>query len=384
MGNVFSSTSLTDYNLNPPSDDGAQTPANQVTWAKHKTKLTDPIKTQVSDLDTAVSTAFGKVQGGITAVSDDYTVLATDQGKLITQSGASKTITTPAAATVGAPFRFGILNIHASSSLTLDGNASETVDGAATITIPAGRGVIVETDGTNWYTHGQNWPTGVLIDLLGITFAQGDILYYDGSNIVNLGPGTSGQFLKTNGADANPAWANVTPVWTLIEEQVLGTAIASYDSPDLSAYEEIWVELINVRPASANANFLMRTGTSGAADSGASDYSWQQGIDNSGSNAAPGDAADSSIRLTNDGTDQQSTTGMGAFGDIFWKAFNQDIEAMCRWDIGYEDESAANSIIQVLGKGARLEAVGRNFLQLIYSTGNIAGNDGIIRLWGKS
>ena len=36
---------------------------------------------------------------------------------------------------------------------------------------------------------------------------QGDIIYFDGTNWVRLAAGTSGYFLKTNGASANPAWA---------------------------------------------------------------------------------------------------------------------------------------------------------------------------------
>lgn len=40
--------------------------------------------------------------------------------------------------------------------------------------------------------------------------AQGDVLYWDGSNWVNLGPGTNGYFLKTQGAAANPVWAAVS------------------------------------------------------------------------------------------------------------------------------------------------------------------------------
>lgn len=38
--------------------------------------------------------------------------------------------------------------------------------------------------------------------------AQGDILYYNGTDWVRLGAGTSGQFLKTQGTGANPVWAN--------------------------------------------------------------------------------------------------------------------------------------------------------------------------------
>jgi hypothetical protein len=38
--------------------------------------------------------------------------------------------------------------------------------------------------------------------------AQGDILYYNGTDYARLAAGTSGQFLKTQGAGANPVWAN--------------------------------------------------------------------------------------------------------------------------------------------------------------------------------
>ena len=39
---------------------------------------------------------------------------------------------------------------------------------------------------------------------------QGDILYRDGSGLQRLSAGTSGQFLKTQGASANPTWGDVT------------------------------------------------------------------------------------------------------------------------------------------------------------------------------
>jgi len=39
--------------------------------------------------------------------------------------------------------------------------------------------------------------------------AQGDVMYYNGTDYVRLAPGTSGQFLKTLGASANPAWGTV-------------------------------------------------------------------------------------------------------------------------------------------------------------------------------
>ncbi len=47
----------------------------------------------------------------------------------------------------------------------------------------------------------------LLNDIAGLTLTNGDILYYDGSNIVKLDNGTSGQFLQTKGVAA-PVWAS--------------------------------------------------------------------------------------------------------------------------------------------------------------------------------
>jgi hypothetical protein len=45
-----------------------------------------------------------------------------------------------------------------------------------------------------------------LADLAGASWAQGDVVYHNGTNLVRLPAGTSGHFLKTFGAGANPAW----------------------------------------------------------------------------------------------------------------------------------------------------------------------------------
>ena len=41
---------------------------------------------------------------------------------------------------------------------------------------------------------------------------QGDILYYNGTNLTRLGPGTAGQLLQTNGTGANPSWQTAIPL----------------------------------------------------------------------------------------------------------------------------------------------------------------------------
>ena len=56
-------------------------------------------------------------------------------------------------------------------------------------------------------TIADNAVTGAKIALG--SDAQGDIMYYNGTDYVRHAPGTSGQFLKTQGAAANPVWADV-------------------------------------------------------------------------------------------------------------------------------------------------------------------------------
>jgi len=54
---------------------------------------------------------------------------------------------------------------------------------------------------------GTNGTDGT--DLTTTLTTQGDILYRDGSGLVRLGAGTSGQLLTTGGTGANPSWTTV-------------------------------------------------------------------------------------------------------------------------------------------------------------------------------
>ena len=58
------------------------------------------------------------------------------------------------------------------------------------------------------YYDGSAWRE--VRDLNNVITTQGDVLYKDASGLARLAAGTSGQFLKTNGSGANPAWATVT------------------------------------------------------------------------------------------------------------------------------------------------------------------------------
>lgn len=158
MASPFTSTTVTNYNANPPADDGSAVAANQVKWSTIKTKLSDPLNTFASAVNSALTSAFAKLIGsaGILSTGISYSVLSADQGKLIKATASSITITTPDATDVQSPFSFSVLN-NSSGSVTVDGFSAQTVDGAASITVPAGGGVRLETDGTNWFTDGQNF-----------------------------------------------------------------------------------------------------------------------------------------------------------------------------------------------------------------------------------
>jgi hypothetical protein len=54
---------------------------------------------------------------------------------------------------------------------------------------------------------GTNGTNGT--DLTTTLTTQGDLVYRDGSGLQRLGAGTSGQYLQTNGAGANPSWGTV-------------------------------------------------------------------------------------------------------------------------------------------------------------------------------
>lgn len=73
-------------------------------------------------------------------------------------------------------------------------------------------------------------------DLVMASQAQGNILYFNGSNWVVLAPGNAGQHLETNGAAANPSWedppAGTPQQEAVTTENITGTDTAITDTLD--------------------------------------------------------------------------------------------------------------------------------------------------------
>lgn len=170
MANPYTTVSVTNYNATPPSDDGTQASQNEITWAKHKTKLGDPIKTAVESINTNVLAAFAKIAfNGISTHSGDYTVLAADQGKILSVTGTT-TITLIAAATALTPFHVTILN-SGTATVTVDGNGTETIDGSLTLSLLEDEYAILVCDGSNWVSLNNKF-VAVDIDFLGSTLSN--------------------------------------------------------------------------------------------------------------------------------------------------------------------------------------------------------------------
>lgn len=150
MSNPYTSVSITGYNAGAPPDDTSTGSNNVVQWQKHLDKIGGPIKTAVESINTNITTAFGKIFGNNASTHGaDYTVLTSDQGKVLVATAAI-TFTLPAVASASSNFAVIIFN-NSSGNVVLDGNAAETINGAATFTLSAGTSCVLVSTGSLWY-----------------------------------------------------------------------------------------------------------------------------------------------------------------------------------------------------------------------------------------
>lgn len=179
--NPYTQVSVTGYNSNPPSDDGAQNAANQITWSKHKTKIGDPLKTAIDDLNTNVYAAFAKrFLASKTALAADYTPVAADYGKMLAVSG-TRTITLTDSTTLGEGWHVTVVNVS-TGIVTLSG----TINGQSFIELPnLNDSAVIMSDGSDFVAvinRTQDGPVGELSAVASTTVPNG-WLKCDGSTI---------------------------------------------------------------------------------------------------------------------------------------------------------------------------------------------------------
>ena len=163
--------------------------------------------------------------------------------------------------TTGKVIQASSLTISDNNKLTIPDNADE---GALNLTersaAPASpsTGDIYLDDGTNtaaglpdlrrytgvaWEDVNADFPSGV----------QGDILYHNGTSWVVLPAGTSGYYLKTNGAAANPAWSSPAGSGDMLK--------ATYDTDDDGTVDGADLATVAERVRKASTELTISSGS---------------------------------------------------------------------------------------------------------------------------
>jgi hypothetical protein len=91
-----------------------------------------------------------------------YTVISSDNGKVINGTNGSFTVSLTAASSLGAGFNCWIWNTSGNigDAVTIDPNGAETIDGATTLVLRPGEGTQIICTGSNWQTGDKKTMRG--------------------------------------------------------------------------------------------------------------------------------------------------------------------------------------------------------------------------------
>jgi hypothetical protein len=138
MGAKYTTNASSGYNSSPPADDGSQVASNLVKWSTQKTKLTDPLKTFIEEVNTDLVAAFDYA---VRQISSSDSLVAGDHMRTVEISPSATTgvtVTLADAATMTNIYRVFIKNSSAHQQTIARATGGDTIDGtAANITIPA-------------------------------------------------------------------------------------------------------------------------------------------------------------------------------------------------------------------------------------------------------
>lgn len=168
--NPYSSVAISGYNASPPPDDGSNVAANRVEWAKHKVKLTDPLKALAEGINTQSLAAFNTLAlEAWSVVTTTATIAESDWHKGILMGGAGN-LNYPAPSSFengwhNTIFNAATMNIGLRATAT-DYFRSSIGTFASGVDIPPGHGYKIMNTATVWVVIGLNNPSSQDTDVL--------------------------------------------------------------------------------------------------------------------------------------------------------------------------------------------------------------------------
>ena len=201
---------------------------------------------------------------------------------------------------------------------------------------------------------------------------QGDILYYGASGApTRLGAGTSGQFLKTQGAAANPAWADNTGKWLESTAEQTPSSVLSVVAEGLTGRtQEI---IFHLRPATDSVGLLLTVGHGAGPTylAGSSyDYAGEVREDN-GAQLNWNSTTTSSIRLNNNAEDQGNAANEFITGRLIITNFDEASYSHVSGIVTAVD-TGGEFHAGYVGGNVRYDGAALTAIKLAFNSGNIA------------
>ena len=203
---------------------------------------------------------------------------------------------------------------------------------------------------------------------------DGELITWDASgNPAAVGAGTSGHFLKSQGAGSVPVFAAVTNAVELVSTQSV-SSVASVEFTGIDSSSDMWmVVLQGVNAATDNQIMAVRTSNDASShsyDSGASDYNWSMTGLYFGDDYSKYETADAAIDFGADPNMIGNDADIGLSGRVF---IHKPADTALDTGITYNCymQNGSNNFINIIGGGYRVANEAVTAIQFLFLSGNI-------------